>query len=415
VSGLPRDGTDMSHRARVLGYSNVSTALALLNDHQLGQLVATAQAIGSGIGGTSALLDIAGVPVFVKRIPLTDLERHPQNVMSTANVFGLPMFCQYGVVAYGGGGFGAWRELAANTMTTNWVLAKQTEAFPLMYHWRVLPGAAPLAEELADIDRVVAYWGGSAAVRRRLHGLAQASASVVLFLEYIPQSLDAWLTSELAAGPDAVAAACTMVQRCLSADIAFMNTNGLLHFDAHFRNILTDGRRLYLADLGLATSPRFDLSTHERDFVAEHMSHDAGYAVRELLNWIVANVVGIAAPDTGGPVERYDYIRRCAAGARPAGSPEPVAELITRYAPVAAVMNDFYWNLFGETRATPYPAQEITQKMTLIPGFALDSRLRARSTASQPPDSHLQRESGALRLTTDVERQAVGPHPGPTT
>jgi len=129
--------------------------------------VASAQAIGSGVGGTSALLDIAGVPVFVKRIALTDLERHPQNVRSTANVFGLPMFCQYGVAAYGSAGFGVWRELAANAMTTHWVLAEQTEAFPLMYHWRVLPGAPPLAEEFADIDRVVAYWGGSAAVQRR--------------------------------------------------------------------------------------------------------------------------------------------------------------------------------------------------------------------------------------------------------
>jgi hypothetical protein len=370
VRGLPHDGTDMSHWARVVKYSDVSTALALLSDHQLGQLVDAAPAIGSGIGGTSALLHIADASVFVKRIPLTDLERAPCNVMSTANVFGLPMFCQYGVVAYGAGGFGAWREVAANTMTTNWVLAKQTEAFPLMYHWRVLPGAAPLADELADVERIVAYWGGSAAVRERIHAAATASASVVLFLEYIPQNLDAWLASQLAAGPDAITAACAMVQRCLRADIAFMNANGLLHFDAHFRNILTDGHRLYLADLGLATSPRFDLSTDERDFLAFNASHDAGYAVRELLNWIVANVVGIAAPDTGGPVERYDYIRRCAAGARPVGAPEPVAELISRYAPLAAIMNDFYWNVFGVSRATPYPAQAIMQAMAEIPGFA---------------------------------------------
>jgi hypothetical protein len=252
-----------------------------------------------------------------------------------------------------------------------------------MYHWRVLPGAAPLADEHADIERVVAYWGGSAAVRRRLHALAQASASVVLFLEYIPQNLDAWLTSQLAAGPDAVTAACAMVQRCLQADIAFMNANGLLHFDAHFRNILTDGHRLYLADLGLATSPRFDLSIDERDFLALNASHDAGYAVRELLNWIVANVVGIATPDSGGPVERYDYIRRCAAGARPAGASEPVAELISRYAPVAAILNDFYWNLFGVSRATPYPAQEITQAMAMIPGFA------PAPSRHSPANSHL--------------------------
>jgi hypothetical protein len=372
----------MSHEARVLRYGDVSTALALLSDHQLGQLVNAAPAIGSGVGGTPALLDIADTSVFVKRIPLTDLERDPDNVMSTANLFGLPMCCQYSVVQVPAGGFGAWREIAANTMTTNWVLTKQSEAFPLMYQWRVLPGVPPLADEIADIERVVAYWDGSAAVRRRLHTLAQASASVVLFLEYIPQTLHAWLTSQLAAGSDAVAAACAMVQRRLQADIAFMNAGGLLHLDAHFRNILTDGRRLYLTDLGLATSPRFDLSTDERDFLARHASHDASYAVRELLNWMVANVVGIAAPVSGGPVERYDYIRRCAAGARPAGAPEPVAELISRYAPVVAILNDFYWNLFGESRATPYPAQEITQAMALIPGFAPDPPPHSPQTAT---------------------------------
>src|SRR6266545_4923912 len=172
----------MSHRARVARYGDVSTALALLSDRRLGQLVDTAHAIGSGIGGSSALLDVGDVLVFVKRIPLTDRERHPRNVMSTANLFGLPTFCQYGL---GGPGFGAWRELAANVMATTWVLTGQTEAFPLMYHWRILPGAAPLADEHADIERVVAYWGGSSAVRQRLHALAQASASVVLFLEYI--------------------------------------------------------------------------------------------------------------------------------------------------------------------------------------------------------------------------------------
>jgi hypothetical protein len=154
-----------------------------------------------------------------------------------------------------------------------------------------------------------------------------------------------------------------MVHRCLRTDIAFMNANGLLHFDAHFRNVLTDGHRLYFADFGLATSPRFDLSTDERDFLASNASHDAGYAMRELLNWIVANVVGIPAPDTGGPVERHDYIRRCAEGARPAGAAEPIADLISRYAPVATIMNDFYWDVFGVSRATPFPAEAVAQGM----------------------------------------------------
>jgi hypothetical protein len=359
----------MSHRVRVDRYGEVSTALALLSDHQLDRLVATAQEIGAGIGGTSALLDIGGVAVFVKRIPLTDLERRPDNVMSTANLFGLPTFAHYGV---GGPGFGAWREMAANTMTTNWVLAAQTEAFPLMYHWRMLLGPAPLADEHADIERVVAYWGGSPAVRQRLHALAEASANLVLFLEYIPRNLRDWLAQRLAAGPDAVSAACAMVERRLRADVAFINANGLLHFDAHFRNILTDGHRLYLTDLGLATSTRFDLSPAERDFVARNLTHDAGYTMKELVNWLVTNVVGVAVPSTGGPVERNAYIRRCAAGARPTGVPAPVAALISRYAPVATVMNDFYWSLFGESRATPYPMEEIARAAARIPGFAPD-------------------------------------------
>ncbi len=29
--------------------------------------------------------------------------------------------------------------------------------------------------------------------------------------------------------------------------------------------------------------------------------------------------------------------------------------MIQRHAPVAAVMNGFYWDLFGVDRATPYP------------------------------------------------------------
>lgn len=364
MSGLPHDGMDRSRAARVGRYGAVSTALALLSDHQLGRLLDAAPAVGSGVGGSSAVLDVAGAPVFVKRIPLTDLERDPDNVMSTANLFGVPTPCHYGVVQWAGPGFGAWRELAANTMTTNWVLTGRSEAFPLTYHWRVLPGAAPPTGEHADIERVVAYWGGSVAVRRRLQALAQASASVVLFLEHLPHNLQDWLATQLGAGREAGTAACTMVERCLRADIAFMNANGLLHFDAHFGNVLTDGHRLYLADLGLAVSPRFDLSADERDFVAQNRSYDVAYAERELVNWMVANIAGVAAPDSGGPIERFAYVRRCAAGEPPANVPPAAAALISRHAPVATVMNDFFWDLFGESRATPYPAQLVEQAMS---------------------------------------------------
>lgn len=49
------------------------------------------QALHEGIGGKSALIFIDDTPVFVKKVPLTDLEQLDQNFISTANLFDLPL------------------------------------------------------------------------------------------------------------------------------------------------------------------------------------------------------------------------------------------------------------------------------------------------------------------------------------
>ena len=105
------------HDARLATYAATATALSLLSDRHLGELLAAARRVGSGIGGSTAELDVEGVRVFVKKVPLTELEQRSEHVMSTANLFGLPAFYQYPL---GSAGFGAWRELAAHVMTTNW-------------------------------------------------------------------------------------------------------------------------------------------------------------------------------------------------------------------------------------------------------------------------------------------------------
>lgn len=317
--------------------------LASCDDTELAALVAAGRSVGVGIGGESAVLDVAGVPVFAKRVPLTDLElAHPR---STANLFGLPAFCQYGI---GGPGFTAWRELAANLTVTGAVLAGETELFPLLHHWRVLPGRAPVPAEHADIDAAVAALDHHPAVRARLEALAAASHSLVLFFEHLPLPAQDWLAE------DPVGKAET-VERQLAEIVAVLRDHHLLHLDGHLGNLRADGGRLHLTDFGLATSPRFDLTPAERDFVARHAGHDADYAAMRLVNWLVVAVCGVPVPASGGPVARNDYVRRCAAGDVPADVPPAVAAILARHAPAAARMNGLYWRLFGGDLSAEYP------------------------------------------------------------
>jgi hypothetical protein len=371
---------DLSHTARLAGYGAVSTFLTSLSDQRLGELVDEAPLIASGVGGTAVLLDIKGTPVFAKRVPLTDLERRPENVRSTANVFQLPTFCQYGLGS--GSGFGAWRELAVHTMTTNWVLGKQCESFPLMYHWRVLtgpPARTPTSEEQSDLARTVAYWDGSQAVRERLEAVARSSAGVVLFLEYIPQNLHEWLTAQIAIGGDAAESACALVDRALRTGVSFMNSNGLLHFDAHFENILTDGRRLYFADFGLAASSRFELSKAESDFLAEHRGYDRDYTATQLVNWLITALSG--ATDRA---DRVAFMRRCVDDDELPNVPASAAAIIRRHAPVAAVMSPFYRELQNESRTTPYPVDEAERAWAMTDSPVLRAGTRTPPLVEKP-------------------------------
>jgi serine/threonine protein kinase len=349
----------VSYETRLARYADVSTALSLLSDERLQERVEDATVLSTGIGGTTALLELEDTSIFVKIVPIAELERRTKNVMSTRNVFELPPFCHYGIGAPSGG---VWREVAAHTMTTNWVLAKQCESFPLMYHWRVLHIRRPISEELSDVSRMVEFWG-SEAVRDRIEAIEQSVVSVVLFCEYVPHNLHDWLTEQVAIGEDTATSAFAMVDSNLRSAVSFMNTNELLHFDVHFRNILTDGFRVYITDFGLATSSRFELSDSELEFLELNKAHDGCYVVTEFVNWLVTVLCG-----TMNRTERIDFIRRYAEGKKLPEMMDSAAAIIKRYAPIALVMNDFYTKLVSVSRTTPFPVEEI-QRICATTGF----------------------------------------------
>jgi hypothetical protein len=251
---------------RLERHAAVQRVLAGRSDAELVAAVAAATPIETGIGGPVAAMEIEGAPVFVKTVRLTDRERAAER--STANLFDLPLVYQYGI---GSAGFGAWRELEAHELTTAWVTTGACAAFPLMHHARVLP-VAPMG--MPDLEEQVAAWGGSPAVRARLTALGEATAGVVLFLEHFPHDLAGWLEAAGAVPP--------WLEPELLAVASFLGARDFVHFDMHFRNLLTDGERLYVSDFGLALSSTFTLSDEERAFLERHRDFDREYVLFEL-------------------------------------------------------------------------------------------------------------------------------------
>ncbi|MGA5124751.1 hypothetical protein ACPCAG_15780 [Streptomyces pseudogriseolus] len=162
-----------------------------------------------------------------------------------------------------------------------------------------------------------------------------------------------WLSVRMGRGEETAERACALVDGELRAGISFMNAGGLLHFDAHFQNILTDGRRLFFTDFGLALSSRFELAADEAEFFEQHRTYDPCYAVTHLVNWLAVALLG------HGPEERGAFVRACAEGVRPRGMPAAIGALVARYAPVADVMGGFSRRFREESRAVAYPSEAL--------------------------------------------------------
>jgi hypothetical protein len=243
-------------------YLKLSSQIAQIDNARLSTRFETAET--SHGWGRNHVLELGSEKVFVKRIPVTDLEA--ENLFSTANHYSLPTYYNYGV---GSAGFGPFRELVANIKTTNWVLAGEIATFPLLYHYRLVPFSGERAP--VDMDRhrsYVEYWGGDENIGRYMLDRATANQELVLFLEYFPHVFKLWLqdhTNKLD----------QMVDELLeSAD--FLRRRGIIHFDAHFHNVVTDGERPYLTDFGLVLDRSFALTKEEKDFFKKHVYYDYG-------------------------------------------------------------------------------------------------------------------------------------------
>ncbi|MCC5641952.1 hypothetical protein LC607_03030 [Nostoc sp. CHAB 5824] len=167
-----------------------------------------------------------------------------------------------------------------------------------MYHYRIIPLDGRRAD--VDMERLkgyVEYWGNSANAGNYMLDRANANYELVLFLEYIPHVLETWLQEN----PN-------KLQKPLDdlrTTINFLKAKGIIHFDAHFRNILTDGKRTYLTDFGLVLDKSFTLTKDEESFFKQNIFYDYGEVLRNLGHLIQSSYDLCSKNDKRTIMEKY--------------------------------------------------------------------------------------------------------------
>lgn len=145
-------------------HARVATELGSASDSELIELLGQRTRRRVGIGGATQAIQIAGEPVFVKLVRVTDRELAAGSGCM-ANLFDLPTWYQYGV-GEGSTGFNVWREVAANQLASNWVLNGVATFIPHLRNQHVpctagtSPGGRPR----------IGIWIG----RSRMHCLTQS-------------------------------------------------------------------------------------------------------------------------------------------------------------------------------------------------------------------------------------------------
>ncbi len=273
-------------------YFQLSSQLAQLDNAQLQALFSNSD---SNLGwGQNHTITLGQSQMFVKRIPVTGTEYH--NLFSTKNLYDLPTYFNYGIDS---AGLGVFRELITHLKTTHWVLEEEITSFPLMFHYRILPLSRQSDKaDLKQIKRFVEYWGNCREIEAYMLDRAEATHQLILFLEYLPYTLNTWLQGNLSEFQNPLDSLCKTV--------AFLRTKGIIHFDAHFGNVLTDGEQTYLTDFGLALDQSFALSVEEHAFFQQNTVYDYGEILLNLGHLILSSYDSCPESDRNRLIKKYD-------------------------------------------------------------------------------------------------------------
>ena len=347
--------TDNSLELRRQKYFEISSQIVQLDDKKLSSLLEQSEPNESSTGwGMNHIISFGKSKVFVKRVPTTEIEY--DNLFSTKNLYDLPTGCNYGISSTG---LGVFRELITHLKTTHWVLEGVITTFPLMYHYRLLPSTKECTGLEIDIER----WGNHANIKKYVIDRANAKYELILFLEYIPYILEAWLQEN----PNQL----EKTLNDLWKTIAFLRTKEIIHFDAHFRNILTDGEQVYLTDFGLALDKSFALTEDENVFFEQNSLYDYGEVLRNLGHLIRSPYNSCSESDKYRIMKKYgikDGLQPYQVGAILLDNIQQIqadgdlvldefyVTSIVKYRAIIALMQDFFAEMWDNTQKdTQFP------------------------------------------------------------
>ena len=335
---------------RVEHARTLSAELARLDDESVLEIVRDATPVGVGIGGSTKTARLADSAVFIKQLPLTKIEE--SDPTSTVSRLQLPFVSHYGI---GSPSQGVGRELAAHRLTTEWVVNGDAEFFPILLGSRIIE--VPCESDLSEFEGGASarQWGAQwPEIAQRLRAMKDASKSMVLFLEYVLETLGERLRSSLADGGAPAVFARAVEQIIESTD--WMRSKGFQHFDVHPGNILVLEDSLLLTDFGLSLSRGFNLTVEERAELPVHDEFDRDSALMHLFQWTLyelgfvssaarLEVLRAASGTPHAPV--LDRVREALASA---------SELLTQYASAALYMTEMFSALSKDASAAQYDA-----------------------------------------------------------
>lgn len=222
--------------------------------------------------GINKIYKFNNTNIFIKAIPIAKL--FIENRFDTKNLYDIPAYYNYG---FGSAGVNPWRELLLHIKTSNFVLMKKCDFFPLLYHYRIIKdddnrNIASLMDE-----RILKKWNNNKNIIKYLQDRIHSKFKIVLFLEYIPNVSYKYLEQN----PYFVESFYKQTKNIIS----FINKNGILHNDAHLGNFLVDdNKKVYLSDFGLSLDDDFNLDNNEKKFKQMNNKLDEYYIVDNIMS-----------------------------------------------------------------------------------------------------------------------------------